>query len=56
VLAEKFSGERGQKEQTPRPRNSTNKLQLHFISGWLEGALGMHPWLTSRERCTKSPA
>jgi len=27
-----------------------------FISGGVEGALGMHPELISRERCTKSPA
>jgi len=29
---------------------------LHFISGGLEDALGMHPELTLREGCTKSSA
>jgi len=56
VSAEKIFQVGEEAKVTLRPKNSTNQPLLHFISGMLEGALGMHPGLTSRKRCTKSPA
>jgi len=50
--AEKFRGEVAMKN--PRPRNSTNKPPIHFISVGLGGTQGMHSGLTSNKRCIKS--
>jgi len=46
-------GERGQWRDQNREKTPISFPP--FISGRLEGALGMHPRLTSRERCIKSP-
>jgi len=55
VSVEKFLGRREQKKHQDREIAPINLL-LHFMSGGLEGALGVHPGLTSREHCTKSTA
>jgi len=53
VSAENFLGE-GAKGTQPKPRNSTNKPPSIL---WVRGCtMGMQPGLTSRKRCTKSPA
>jgi len=49
VSAEKFLVE-GQKNHQDQEIAS---ISLHFISGGLEGALGMYPGLTSRECCAR---
>jgi len=51
-VGRKIFRENGAKK-TPRPRNSTNKP--HFISGRLEGALGMHPGLHLKGTLDQEP-